>query len=54
MSAGEQLGSPTPVIQVIAEWRNTARIYADPELLKILRSQTIEDGGEISAPTTAS
>jgi hypothetical protein len=50
MSAGGELGSPAPTLQVIAEWRNTAQIYADPELLDALRSRPIEDGGEVPAP----
>jgi hypothetical protein len=43
-----------PVVQMITEWRNTAQVYADPELLEILRSQTIEDGGDVPAPASAS
>ncbi|HEY4572008.1 MAG TPA: hypothetical protein VIH10_21200 [Kribbella sp.] len=54
MSAGEELDSPVPVVQTITEWRNTAQVYADPELLEILRSQTIEDGGDVPAPASAS
>lgn len=51
MGAGGELGSPAPTLQVITEWRNTAQIYADPELLDALRSRPIEDGGEVPAPT---
>lgn len=50
MSAGGEVGSPAPVLQTITEWRNTAQIYADPELLDILRSQAIEDAGDVPAP----
>jgi hypothetical protein len=50
MSAGEELGSPVPVLQTITEWRNTAQVYADPELLEILRSPAIEDAGDVPAP----
>lgn len=54
MSASEEIGSPAPVLQTIAEWRNTAQVYADPELLEILRSQVIEDAGDVPAPAAAS
>jgi hypothetical protein len=50
MSASADIDSPTPVLQVITEWRNTAQVYADPELLEILRSQAIEDIGDVPAP----
>jgi hypothetical protein len=50
MSAGEDVGSPAPALQVITEWRNTAQVYADPELLEILRSTAVEDAGEVPAP----
>ena len=50
MTAGEEIDSPAPVLQTITEWRNTAQVYADPELLEILRSQVIEDAGEVPAP----
>ncbi|ONI68482.1 hypothetical protein BWI15_36425 [Kribbella sp. ALI-6-A] len=53
MSAGEEVGSPAPVLQTITEWRNTAQIYADPELLETLRSQVIEDAGDVAAPPVA-
>src|SRR5262245_27827515 len=46
MSAGEELDSPASVLQTITEWRSTAQVYADPELLEVLRSQTIEDSGD--------
>jgi hypothetical protein len=50
MSASVEVDSPTPVLQVIMEWRNTAQVYADPELLEILRSRAIEDAGDVPAP----
>jgi len=54
MAAGGQVGSPVPVLQTITEWRDTAQVYADPELLEVLRRRTIEDGGEVPAPPSAS
>lgn len=50
MDASEDLGSPAPVLQLITEWRHTAQIYADPELLETLRSEVVEDFGAVPAP----
>jgi hypothetical protein len=50
MDASEDLGSPAPVLQLITEWRHTAQIYADPELLETLRSEVVENFGAVPAP----
>jgi hypothetical protein len=50
MDASEELGSPAPVLQVITEWRHTAEIYADPELLAALRSEVVGDFGAVPEP----
>jgi hypothetical protein len=50
MDASEDLGSPAPVLQVINEWRHTAEVYADPELLAALRSDVIGDFGAVPEP----
>ncbi|GAA2790129.1 hypothetical protein [Kribbella solani] len=50
MGAGAEFGNPAPVVQLITEWRNTAEVYADPELLRVLSSQIVEDGGAVSPP----
>jgi glyceraldehyde-3-phosphate dehydrogenase/erythrose-4-phosphate dehydrogenase len=50
MDASESLGSPTPVLQLITEWRHTAEIYADPELLAALGSDVVEDFGTVPPP----
>jgi hypothetical protein len=50
MDASKDVDSPGPVLQLITEWRNTAQIYADPELLEILRSEVIDDAGAVPAP----
>lgn len=42
--------SPAQVLQLITEWRNTAEIYADPDLLELLRSGVIDDAGAVPAP----
>jgi hypothetical protein len=51
MEAGVDLGVPAPVLQLITEWRSTAAIYADPELLAILQSPREGDFGPVPRPT---
>jgi hypothetical protein len=50
MDASEELGTPVPVLQLITEWRHTAEIYADPELLATLRSESVGDFGTVPEP----
>jgi hypothetical protein len=50
MDASQELDSPAPVLQVITEWRHTAEIYADPELLAALRSGVAGDFGVVPEP----
>lgn len=50
MDASAQVGTPAPFLQLITEWRHTAQIYADPELLTILRSKDVQDFGVVPAP----
>jgi hypothetical protein len=50
MDASAELGSPAPVLQVITEWRHTAEIYTDPELLAALRSGVTDDFGVVPEP----
>jgi hypothetical protein len=49
--ASVDLGNFTPVAQYIREWRNTAEIYADPDLARRLKS-TISNAayGNVAAP----
>ncbi|WP_246842825.1 hypothetical protein [Allokutzneria sp. NRRL B-24872] len=49
MEAAASLGNPAPVSQLIAEWRHTAEVHADPRLLAVL-GEDVEDLGEIPAP----
>jgi hypothetical protein len=49
LRAVEELDSPAPVVQVITEWRHTAEIHADPELLATL-TRDGEDHGAVPAP----
>lgn len=50
MDASEEVGTPAPFLQLIAEWRHTAQIYADPELLAILRSKDTSNFGVVPEP----
>jgi hypothetical protein len=54
MEAGDAVGTPAPVLQLITEWRHTAEVYADPELLAALRSETVDDFGVVTAPASDS
>jgi hypothetical protein len=38
------------VLQLINQWRHTAEIYADPELLAALRAETLDDFGTVAEP----
>ncbi len=51
MDASSELGVSTPVLTLIAQWRNTAEVWADPELLAILRSPREGDFGPVPRPT---
>jgi hypothetical protein len=50
MDASAGLRVPAPVLQVIIEWKNTAEIHADPELLAILTSTDRGDFGPVPKP----
>jgi hypothetical protein len=52
LEAANSLGTPAPVTQLIAQWRHTAEVYADPRLLTILR-QDVEDLGDVPMPGAA-
>ena len=52
LEAANSLGTPAPVTQLIAEWRRTAEVHADPRLLTILRRDG-EDLGDVPAPGAA-
>lgn len=51
LEAAESLGNPAPVAQVITAWRNTANVYADPELLAVLQQEG-EDLGRVDEPSS--
>ncbi|GGK10809.1 hypothetical protein GCM10010123_45950 [Pilimelia anulata] len=50
--AAAELDNLAPVTTVIAAWRHSAEISADPELVKIL-TQPADDHGVIAAPDAA-
>ncbi|TWD81587.1 hypothetical protein FB561_2703 [Kribbella amoyensis] len=50
MDAGHDIDSPTPVLHLISQWRHTAEVYADPDLLKALRPGIIDDAGAVAQP----
>jgi hypothetical protein len=41
---------PAAVAQLIIEWQHTAEVYADPDLLAVLR-QEADDRGRVSKPS---
>lgn len=49
MERAESLGNPAPVAHLVAAWKHTAEVYADPELAAILK-QDGEDLGPALAP----
>jgi len=53
IEAAESLDNPAPVAALIAAWRHTAELYADPDLLASLRADG-DDFGPIPQPPTAS
>lgn len=51
LEAAEDLDqTPAPVLQVIEEWRNTAHVHADPELMEYLAADE-GDLGSVAEPS---
>ncbi|WP_212912900.1 hypothetical protein [Streptomyces sp. TS71-3] len=48
--AAQGIDTATPVAQVLVEWRHTAEIYADPELLAELTRDRDGDAGPVPCP----
>jgi hypothetical protein len=44
------LGNLAPLAQLITEWRHTAEVHADPDLLRALTRQDLVDHGPVRAP----
>lgn len=51
--AAASLNNLAPVSQLLAEWRHTAEVYADPELHAILTHAHGDDFGSVPAPDAA-
>jgi hypothetical protein len=51
--AAAALNNMAPVSQLLAEWRHTAEVYADPELHAILTQEHEGDFGPVPAPDPA-
>lgn len=49
LEAAESVHAPQPVHQLVAEWRHTAEIHADPELLAALHAEP-GDFGDVAEP----
>ncbi|MGW5703823.1 hypothetical protein [Amycolatopsis japonica] len=52
LERADSLGNPAPVANLVAAWKSTAEVHADPELAEIL-AQDVEDFGPVPAPKTA-
>jgi hypothetical protein len=52
LRASQEFDNFAPVWQLLVEWRHTAEVYADPELLNALRREG-QDFGPVPEPTTA-
>lgn len=48
--AASDLGTVSPLVPLIASWKSTAEIYADPELREELASPTEGDYGPVEPP----
>lgn len=48
--AASELGTVTPLAPVVAAWKSTAEIHADPELSRQLSARTDEDLGVVETP----
>ncbi|UJW34823.1 hypothetical protein L3Q67_14240 [Saccharothrix sp. AJ9571] len=52
LAAAESLRNPAPVANLVAAWRHTAEVHADPALAEILQRDG-EDLGPVPAPSEA-
>lgn len=48
--AAAAVGNTAPVSQLLAEWRHTAEVHADPELYKALTHRSLGDFGPVRRP----
>ncbi|MFJ9173075.1 hypothetical protein [Streptomyces sp. NPDC102360] len=52
-TASRDLDTMVPIAQVLTEWRHTAEIYADPDLLAELTRERGGDAGPVPLPAAA-
>jgi hypothetical protein len=50
LQAADSIDNLTPVSELIAQWRHTAEIYADPDLYAVLASDSDTDYGPVPEP----
>ncbi|MGH3685780.1 MAG: hypothetical protein ACRDRU_00020 [Pseudonocardiaceae bacterium] len=48
--AATSVGNVSPIAQLLAEWRHTAEVHADPELCALLSAPRGEDHGPVLPP----
>ena len=48
--AASSVGNTAPLSQLVAEWRHTAEIHADPDLQRILSTPSTDDFGPVARP----
>jgi hypothetical protein len=53
LQAADSIDNLTPVSELIAQWRHTAEIYADPDLYAALTSDSDTDYGPVPEPVKA-
>lgn len=51
LRAADAVDNPAPVVNVIAAWRHTAEVYADPELYAQLTAEVADHGPATEPPS---
>jgi hypothetical protein len=51
VQACKELDTPAPVLQIISEWRHTAEVHADPDLLARVKKGVVGDFGVVPEPS---
>jgi hypothetical protein len=51
VEAAAAVGNTAAVSQLLTEWRHTAEIHADPDLLRVLAAPSVDDFGAVPRPT---
>lgn len=50
MEACEDLGNFAPVLDLVDQWRHSAEVYADPELVRAIHTTDRSDAGRVAPP----